>query len=417
MPRLPIPGSDSDSWGDLLNQFLRVAHREDGSTKGAFEVINVKDYGAKGDGRSNDTGAVRDAIKAALTAGGRTIYFPSGNYLITDTLVFDSQRTIEVLGNGRSSNVLWAFDGNLFQWPTGISCREVSFSFLKITSTAVAKSPGSAAISCKGGVERSLFDGLLLMSEGKFKLGTGIEFVGVSDSTTIRDCQFWQVKGAGIRVGHGSEIEIHGGRIIGEETRNDGSIGVHLTGNNGGVHIVSTDIIGLQDGVRIENVSGQGSNREVFITHATLDSCWRGLSLRDNSYVSINGCWAASCDHDNIHVEPNLANPILNINGGTIFNAGVHGGDPMTGRNGIVVNSGTFVLSGVHIRNNLGKGIWVPNSNVTGYVITGCGISDNGQGVKLLGSSFLVSHNVFARNATANEIQGANYQFLDNLIR
>jgi hypothetical protein len=33
MPRLPIPGSDGDRWGDLLNTFLRVAHRDDGTLK------------------------------------------------------------------------------------------------------------------------------------------------------------------------------------------------------------------------------------------------------------------------------------------------------------------------------------------------------------------------------------------------
>lgn len=33
MPRLPIPGSDDGTWGDLLNEFLRVEHNEDGTQK------------------------------------------------------------------------------------------------------------------------------------------------------------------------------------------------------------------------------------------------------------------------------------------------------------------------------------------------------------------------------------------------
>jgi hypothetical protein len=33
MPRLPTPGSDSGSWGDLLNEFLGVGHNSDGTTK------------------------------------------------------------------------------------------------------------------------------------------------------------------------------------------------------------------------------------------------------------------------------------------------------------------------------------------------------------------------------------------------
>lgn len=57
---------------------------------------NVKDYGAKGDGKTDDT----VAINLAITGGGRcgqacgsssatpaVIYFPSGTYLISDTLI------------------------------------------------------------------------------------------------------------------------------------------------------------------------------------------------------------------------------------------------------------------------------------------------------------------------------------------
>lgn len=33
MPRLPIPGSDSSTWGDILNEYLLVEHNADGSLK------------------------------------------------------------------------------------------------------------------------------------------------------------------------------------------------------------------------------------------------------------------------------------------------------------------------------------------------------------------------------------------------
>ncbi len=33
MPRLPEPGGDAGSWGDLLNEFLREEHNPDGSLK------------------------------------------------------------------------------------------------------------------------------------------------------------------------------------------------------------------------------------------------------------------------------------------------------------------------------------------------------------------------------------------------
>ena len=43
------------------------------------------------------------------------------------------------------------------------------------------------------------------------------------------------------------------------------------------------------EAMRIDNSSGAGSNREIFISQATFDSSWRGLAVYDNSYVDIAG--------------------------------------------------------------------------------------------------------------------------------
>ena len=45
------------------------------------EVFNVRSFGAAGDGISVDTPAINDAISAASTKGGGTIYIPAGKYL------------------------------------------------------------------------------------------------------------------------------------------------------------------------------------------------------------------------------------------------------------------------------------------------------------------------------------------------
>ena len=52
-----------------------------GKAKLAQLIINVKDYGASGDGESDDTAAIRAATDAAPV--GATIYFPPGAYKIT----------------------------------------------------------------------------------------------------------------------------------------------------------------------------------------------------------------------------------------------------------------------------------------------------------------------------------------------
>lgn len=98
---------------------------------------------------------------------------------------------------------------------------------------------------------------------------------------------------------------------------------MHATGGNGGVHVAETDVIGLGTGVLLDASGGAGSNREVFITHATMDSDGIGLRIADNSYVSVAGCWAASSDRHNILLDVNASGAVLVVAGGTIFNGGV----------------------------------------------------------------------------------------------
>ncbi len=49
------------------------------------EVISVTDFGAAGDGKTDDTKAIQAALKAG--GKGRKIIFPAGRYVITDTII------------------------------------------------------------------------------------------------------------------------------------------------------------------------------------------------------------------------------------------------------------------------------------------------------------------------------------------
>jgi hypothetical protein len=48
-------------------------------------VYNVLDYGATGNGTTNDAASVQSAINVANTAGGGTVYLPPGTYLVSST--------------------------------------------------------------------------------------------------------------------------------------------------------------------------------------------------------------------------------------------------------------------------------------------------------------------------------------------
>lgn len=50
------------------------------------DFVSVKDFGAAGNGTTDDTAAIKAACAALNTAGGGTLYFPQGTYLYTSTV-------------------------------------------------------------------------------------------------------------------------------------------------------------------------------------------------------------------------------------------------------------------------------------------------------------------------------------------
>jgi hypothetical protein len=72
--------------------------------------VNVKDHGAVGNGTTNDTPSIRAAIQEAVNAGGGTVFFPPGDYVvnpITDNgntvgLTIPPEKPIRLLGSGMS---------------------------------------------------------------------------------------------------------------------------------------------------------------------------------------------------------------------------------------------------------------------------------------------------------------------------
>ncbi|MGL4752168.1 MAG: glycosyl hydrolase family 28-related protein [Aeromonadaceae bacterium] len=66
------------------------------------ELVSVKDFGAVGDGATDDTAAIRAAINALTPAGG-VLHFPKGYYLISDDLKINNIPII-VRGDGMMSS-------------------------------------------------------------------------------------------------------------------------------------------------------------------------------------------------------------------------------------------------------------------------------------------------------------------------
>lgn len=81
--------------------------------------ISVTDYGAVGNGSTDDTTAIQNAINAAFGTSGSphgttatlnsVLYFPPGHYKVTSTLVFTAVRGGTILGAGRFTTKIEQF--------------------------------------------------------------------------------------------------------------------------------------------------------------------------------------------------------------------------------------------------------------------------------------------------------------------
>ena len=76
------------------------------------EKFSVKDFGARGDGSTDDRTAIQAAIDAAEAAGGGVVYFPAGTYIISNFIkVDDTGVMLEGVG-GYLSNIFHGSDAS-----------------------------------------------------------------------------------------------------------------------------------------------------------------------------------------------------------------------------------------------------------------------------------------------------------------
>ncbi|MGO4108811.1 glycosyl hydrolase family 28-related protein [Paenibacillus sp. YAF4_2] len=82
--------------GFLFLQFMPVQKAY------AAEVLNVKSFGAKGDGKTDDTTAVTKALSQGATSK-TTVYFPAGTYIVNPTNALQVSGGMKVTGDGARS--------------------------------------------------------------------------------------------------------------------------------------------------------------------------------------------------------------------------------------------------------------------------------------------------------------------------
>jgi len=233
---------------------------------------NVKDFGARGDGTTDDTAAIQSAINTVGLAGGGTILFPEGDYKITDTL-FIRYNSITLKGDSEGSAAIVAgadFSGSGGSIPntmlqvndhtaTGklfhIAMKDLTLNATYFTGLAPSGAPNpNPAVTCLFhanwvhymNVESCIFYGANTGSDGIGALLTAVgpafaeefsmlnsfadcEFsynyhgmkFGVTGQGSINASQVYRCRFGGTATGTGTGIEIRGGTYANSFVDND----------------------------------------------------------------------------------------------------------------------------------------------------------------------------------------------------
>lgn len=81
-------------------------------------VFDVKNYGAKGDGVTDDGAAIGKAIAACKSEGGGTVYFPIGNYVTNQQYVLDFN--VNIKGEGMGAFQIFAANLTNYKYSSAI---------------------------------------------------------------------------------------------------------------------------------------------------------------------------------------------------------------------------------------------------------------------------------------------------------
>lgn len=175
---------------------------------------SVKDYGATGDGVTDDTAAIQQAITDTIALGGGVVYFPQGIYLVSQ-LAIANATGVQLIGAGPGTVLKWTFNAGaaagsmvtVSGTTRGFVCRGIRFDGSGLSNPDAARGNHLLRFDSTGGsiveshVVQCWFGGMIAAS------GDGVHVVGAAGALVsriwIRDnvfdgCSRWSV---GMRQG------------------------------------------------------------------------------------------------------------------------------------------------------------------------------------------------------------------------
>ena len=336
----PITSTGSTTARTLANRFA--------------DVINVKDFGAVGDGVTDDTAAIQAAIVATTTS--KALFFPSGTYTFSTQLVFTTSK-IGIIGEGSGTTFLKYTGANtsndLIVVGNGVSAI-VNVNFTGFTLYSTTTMTAGFAMHLKKYCRSNITDVILNGQDiSPVNLYGGFWFDSIDDIylSTFRTL----VLNEGVRVNGAIGGEPKAGLMVEQGKIAGGTIGIHIGGAFGGIYVNHVDIIvPSQEGILLDNAIVAETNRETFLGVCSIDGTGSyGIrvveSFASNQTLTLTGTWVASSGNHGIFIQNAPGYKII-ATGCRIFN---NNGDGIRSGN----NGSDFLVTGCSIANSTGWGI------------------------------------------------------------
>lgn len=314
------------------------------------ELVSVTDFGVVGDGVTDDSPEIQEAINFFEDSSGQ-IYFPPGTYIIDETILVLGK--IHLVGAGRDVTIFKLKDSAKLSNNNGIMFDtfyrdDITFSHMTFDGNisnqsdyVPASDNGVSAILCRDSKD-------IVIENCSFR-NIGKDGVWIFDVTDVNErikvinCEFENIYRFGVSVVAGKEISVLNCRFQGGSGLSDNAVvangGVTYEADSSpellnGLTISGCQFYDMKSGVRITNLVGVTDIDEILITN--------------NEFKRIT-LYAACALYDLGDAAPNVSNNIFYDCGSTISAAGVYefgGAIGINGTQGSNITGNTFVRCG-----------------------------------------------------------------------
>ncbi|WP_143279290.1 glycosyl hydrolase family 28-related protein [Bradyrhizobium ottawaense] len=237
------------------------------------DSINVKVFGAKGDGSTDDTAAIQAAI-TAYQGTGATIFLPRGAYKVSDPIVITG--TLRLVGESRyGTAITWT---NTTLYVLNISTAQQVF-VERISFNGPASATAGNIITLDG--PAPVGNSFSCIRDCGFNQGYNHVVTASASDWTVENCYFSEYMNYGVFVSDSLHHDA-GDSFIGSctlTTSKPNAVAI-LQVSSGGLKIVGNKIIGGVAGYQMQLDSAAGVN--------TVDLVMVGNSIEGQTQVCVN---------------------------------------------------------------------------------------------------------------------------------